>query len=217
MVLTAEVRWPSSNSIQKSGITGNITIIQNSPESQTLFKVRIKGLPPKRLFGFHIHESPVKHWNDLYKSCQQCGGHFNPLGEKHGSVLNSVPHLRHVGDLINNLKSNSLGVVCVDFYDDLAHLIPLNKPDMKYTILGKSIVIHEKTDDLGRGGTSPYMPYIDTIGGIVYPGSTEDNVIFYDNKKKREESLKTGNAGARMACGNIVPTCGDSVLKQYEL
>ena len=53
----------------------------------------------------------------------------------------------------------------------------------KYGILGRSVVIHSDEDDLGKGG-------IDNNGNII-------------DEKIREESLKTGNAGKRIACGVI--------------
>ena len=52
----------------------------------------------------------------------------------------------------------------------------------KHSIIGRCVVIHEDKDDLGKGGL--------TRGKV-----TDD--------KLREESLKTGNAGKRIACGVI--------------
>ena len=53
----------------------------------------------------------------------------------------------------------------------------------KHSIIGRAVVIHEDEDDLGKGG-------IDNNDIIIDP-------------KVYEESLKTGNAGKRIACGVI--------------
>ena len=53
----------------------------------------------------------------------------------------------------------------------------------KYSIIGRSVVIHQGEDDLGRGGLD------------------ENNKVI--DKKVHQESLKTGNAGKRIACGVI--------------
>jgi len=63
-------------------------------------------------------------------------------------------------------------------------LISLYQEDIN-CILNRSIVIHEKPDDQGLPGLKALM----------------------QNKKlnkEEEESLKTGNAGKRIACGNIM-------------
>ena len=53
----------------------------------------------------------------------------------------------------------------------------------KYNIIGRAVVIHKDEDDLGKGG-------LDKDGNII-------------NEKIHNESLKTGNAGERIACGVI--------------
>lgn len=52
---------------------------------------------------------------------------------------------RHVGDL-GNVQSDANGVVTVNIKDKF---ISLNG---EHSILGRCLVIHEKPDDLGRGG-----------------------------------------------------------------
>ena len=69
-------------------------------------------------------------------------GHFNPTGATHASPTDKV---RHAGDL-GNITADSDGVAVVDIVD---HMIPLHGPQ---TIVGRSIVVHEKQDDLGKGG-----------------------------------------------------------------
>lgn len=87
--------------------------------------------------------------------------------------------VRHVGDLINNLEVNSNGLANVNFIDTLISLYP-----GKNSIAGRSIVIHKDPDDEG-------------IPGLLALESGKKL------NKKEIESLITGNAGNRIACGNI--------------
>jgi len=71
---------------------------------------------------------------------------------------------RHIGDL-GNIEAGPDGVAYISFADPLISLSGTN------SIIGRSVVVHEKADDLGRGGM--------------------------------EDSLTTGSAGGRIACGII--------------
>ena len=129
--------------------------------------VRLRGLTEGN-HGFHIHEA-----GDIRDNCNGACKHFNPLGQFHGGKDSSI---RHVGDL-GNIYADSNGIVKYEFYD---HLIKLRGD---FSIIGRSVVIHEDPDDNGMGGMDKY-----------------GNIIDMD---VREESLKTGNAGKRIACGVI--------------
>lgn len=71
---------------------------------------------------------------------------------------------RHVGDL-GNIIANHEGIASINLIDKV---IDLEGP---HNIIGRAVVVHEKEDDLGKGG--------------------------------HPDSLTTGNAGGRVACGVI--------------
>ena len=117
----------------------------------------VRGVFPPGPRGFHIHES-----GDLTKGCKSLCSHYNPYNKNHGGPFSTE---RHVGDL-GNIYINESGDGYLELIDPL---IKLYGPT---SVIGRSFVLHEKEDDLGRN-------------------------------KHDEESLKTGNAGARIACGII--------------
>lgn len=143
-------------------VSGYVLFHQCAPSNPVTVRFLIRG-PPNQTHAIHIHE-----FGDLRKGCESLGAHFNPTGETHGSLLyKNMP--RHAGDLINNITFGEDGIFQYQYNDNSISLYQGPR-----CILGRSIVIHEKPDDLGLGTGGP-----------------------------KEESLKTGNAGKRICCAVI--------------
>ena len=121
------------------------------------------------------HGFHIHEKGNLLEGCGSLCAHFNPDNTIHGDI-NDSKNNRHAGDL-GNIIADKNGACKQVFYDKL---IKLNG---KYNIVGRSVVIHENEDDLGLGGLDENRDIID--------------------KKLHKESLKTGNAGKRIACGII--------------
>jgi len=102
----------------------------------------VKGLEPGK-HGFHVHE-----YGECADSGASAGGHFNPTGTTHGGPM-SMHH--HAGDL-GNIEADASGTAHFDqFFPGLS----LQGPE---SILGRSVVIHAKLDDMtsqpaGNSGT----------------------------------------------------------------
>jgi Cu-Zn family superoxide dismutase len=93
----------------------------------------ITGLTPGK-HGFHIHE---------YGDCSaddgtSAGGHFNPAKMQHGSPASME---RHAGDL-GNIEADADGKAHLDYVDTKISFTGAS------SIIGRSVVIHEKEDDL---------------------------------------------------------------------
>ncbi|GJV78633.1 superoxide dismutase [Cu-Zn] 2 [Tanacetum coccineum] len=137
-----------------NSVKGSLHFLQQ-PDGVTQVKGKITGLKPGP-HGFHVHAL-----GDTTNGCNSTGPHFNPLNKEHGAPWDNV---RHAGDL-GNIVAGQDGVAEVSLAD--SH-IPLSG---QYSILGRAVVIHADSDDLGRGN--------------------------------HELSKSTGNAGARVGCGNF--------------
>ena len=141
--------------LQNSEITGNIIFKMNYSTNIMKISLDLKNVP-SGYHGFHIHES-----GDLREGCKSLCKHFNPYNKHHGSRTSKIRHLGDLGNIIPDINGNVKKI----FYDK--HL----KLKGRNSILGRSVIIHEDRDDLGKGNNA--------------------------------ESLITGNAGKRIACGVI--------------
>nr|CAH7715060.1 unnamed protein product [Callosobruchus chinensis] len=137
----------------KSNVSGNIKFVKE--DKGVHIEGEIRGLSPGK-HGFHIHNL-----GNIGPGCTGAGPHFNPHNKTHGGPTDEN---RHVGDL-GNVVADASGVAKISFIDNIIDL------QGNHCILGRAVVVHEKEDDLGKGGN--------------------------------DESLKTGNAGGRLACGVI--------------
>jgi Cu/Zn superoxide dismutase len=180
------------------------------------------------LNGFHIHEC-----GDITDGCTSACAHYNPDQSDHGSMTSKN---RHAGDL-GNVKIDETGFSVLELKD-----VPVKIKD----IVGRSIVLHEAEDDLGKAEkrynmtrediSRTILDYLelsnreichkimdghqllakqldDLIGDKLrairrwnqrtkqLTELVEITVMFKEDKCK--ESKKTGNSGARVACGII--------------
>jgi Cu-Zn family superoxide dismutase len=93
----------------------------------------ITGLTPGK-HGFHVHE---------YGDCSapdftSAGPHFMAPGESHGAPTDSTSHQGDMG----NLVADADGVAHLEWVD------PHMSLDGPHSILGRSVILHEKEDDL---------------------------------------------------------------------
>jgi Cu-Zn family superoxide dismutase len=115
---------------------GTATFKEGKKGKELTITLKLKDLP----FGehaVHIHQNPVCDAPDF----KGAGGHFNPDGKQHGT-LNPMGH--HNGDLPQNISIGENHMGEISFKVDYLTLAP---GDPK-SILGHSIMVHEKADDM---------------------------------------------------------------------
>jgi Cu-Zn family superoxide dismutase len=116
--------------LQGSGVSGIVTFIQEGTGIRVV--ADLSGLTTGK-HGFHIHEFG----DGTAADGMSLGGHFNPDNTMHGGPDDKN---RHVGDL-GNIEADRSGRAK---YNRLDTRISFQGRD---SIIGRSIVIKEKTDD----------------------------------------------------------------------
>jgi Cu-Zn family superoxide dismutase len=117
---------PKSN----SKVTGRVTFTKVGDEVQVV--ADFQNLTPGK-HGFHIHEKGDCSAPDA----SSAGAHFNPTMKHHGGPM-TLDH--HTGDL-GNIEADASGKAHLDWKGKLSLA-------GKDSIIGKSVVVHEKEDDL---------------------------------------------------------------------
>ncbi|XP_066602597.1 copper chaperone for superoxide dismutase-like [Prorops nasuta] len=124
----------SGFSVNKT-MQGVIRFIQ--AESGCILDGTVDGLTPG-LHGMHVHEC-----GDISKGCESVGDHFNPNNTLHGGPDDDIDK-RHIGDL-GNIQVDNNGRAVFKILDRFLQVSD---------IIGRSLVITEKPDDLGKGNSS---------------------------------------------------------------
>ncbi|XP_078415992.1 superoxide dismutase [Cu-Zn]-like [Cetorhinus maximus] len=133
-------------------VTGTIRLKAGEGGHSTSLAGEISGLTPGK-HGFHVHT-----FGDISKGCGSTGPHYNPCNETHGAPQDKK---RHVGDL-GNIEADENGTARVEIVDRLLRLAG------KYSIIGRTMVVNENEDDLGKGGNKESLESGNHGAGVAW-------------------------------------------------
>jgi len=150
----------------RDGVVGVVRFSQTPGTEGCVVDGTIDGLAPGSDHALAIHES-----GDLSGGCATTGAHFNPGGRgRHGSPDDEE---RHVGDL-GNVRADASGRASFKFVD---RLVAVND------IIGRSVVVAEGPDDLGRGDT-PLSKINGNCGQLLSCGIIARSAGLFENAKR---------------------------------
>lgn len=113
-----------------SSLEGKVTF--EKVDAGTLVRAEVSGLKPGK-HGFHIHE----HGDCSSGDAKSAGDHFSTVKKPHGSASGDS---RHTGDLENLVADDKGNAKYERRFSENA--LPFA------SVIGKAVVVHEKTDDL---------------------------------------------------------------------
>ncbi|KAJ0184370.1 hypothetical protein K1T71_000793 [Dendrolimus kikuchii] len=155
----------SSQSCCNSKVLGVIRF-QQSPEGPLVADGSIDGLTEGQ-HGLHVHDA-----GDLSQGCLSLGGHFDPHGRPHGGPRDPQ-ELRHAGDL-GNIVADDSGRATFRIEDSVLKV---------WDIIGRSVAVTERRDDLGKGD-SPTSKIDGDSGPPVACGIIARSAGIFQNPKR---------------------------------
>ncbi|XP_013144187.1 PREDICTED: copper chaperone for superoxide dismutase [Papilio polytes] len=139
---------------------------QQTPDGFLIADGCLDGLTPGS-HGLHIHEV-----GDISQGCKSIGGHYNPLNAVHGAPADPG-HARHAGDL-GNIVADDTGRATFRIVDNILKV---------WDIIGRSVAVTERRDDLGRG-SSPESRVNGDSGNPVACGIIARSAGVFQNPKR---------------------------------
>lgn len=115
-----------------SSASGEVRFVQHG--DKVLVSGEVRGLKPHAEHGFHVHEKGDCSSGDGLST----GGHFNPMGKKHGAHAGGE---HHVGDL-PSLKADAYGVARFNF-ESGSIAVGSGSND----VVGRGLIVHRDPDD----------------------------------------------------------------------
>lgn len=97
-------------------------------------RIHITGLSPNSKHGLHIHEKGECTEPDF----KSAGDHFNPQSKNHGAPGDTTSHLGDLGNIIADSNGSYSGVLKIKNATSSGPM----------SLLNRSLIVHEKTDDL---------------------------------------------------------------------
>ncbi|XP_037327078.1 extracellular superoxide dismutase [Cu-Zn] [Pungitius pungitius] len=113
-------------------VYGRVLLKQDYPLGKLNVLLRFNGFPTEgdsQPRAVHIHQ-----YGDLSQGCDSTGGHYNPHGAHHPN---------HPGDFGNFEPQEGKITAMIESEATLFSAL---------SVIGRAVVVHEKMDDLGRGG-----------------------------------------------------------------
>jgi Cu-Zn family superoxide dismutase len=101
---------------------------------KVLVSVKVTGLTPNSVHGFHVHEKGDCSAADAMTA----GGHFNPDGNPHSHPGQLKRHAGAMPNLVANGNGEALATFEVD---------TIRVDDGKYGILRRALIVHTNPDD----------------------------------------------------------------------
>ena len=130
-VSESKIKYSEAVAVVQTGKIYGVVIFTQKEEHVSIH-IELVGLKKNAKHGFHIHET-----GDIRDGCKSCCAHYNPTNTIHGGLTGEG----HAGDL-GNLKTDEHGR-CV---------MTIRSGRFKVDeIIGRSIIVHEDEDDLGKG------------------------------------------------------------------
>ncbi|KAM8879142.1 extracellular superoxide dismutase [Cu-Zn]-like [Spinachia spinachia] len=113
-------------------VYGRVLLKQDYPVGKLYVLLRFNGFPTEgdsQPRAVHVHQ-----YGDLSRGCDSTGGHYNPHGAHHPN---------HPGDFGNFEPQEGKISAMIDSEATLFGAL---------SVIGRAVVVHEKMDDLGKGG-----------------------------------------------------------------